>query len=88
MICVFNYMTGAPEGSLKVVLWRSWELILRPLVYKALAYPLHHGGVWADRQSQYNRTYKVRNSSYYTYQILIYYLPSPSLEISPMSAMK
>ena len=33
MICVY-YMTGPPEGSPKVVLWRSWESNLRPLVYK------------------------------------------------------
>ena len=39
-LCVY-YMTGAPEGSLKVVLcgfmvlWRSRESNLRPLVYKA-----------------------------------------------------
>ena len=41
-LCVFfYYMTGAPEGSPKVVLcgfmvlWRSRESNLRPLVYKA-----------------------------------------------------
>ena len=39
-LCVY-YMTGAPEGSPKVVLcgfmvlWRSRESNLRPLVYKA-----------------------------------------------------
>ena len=44
MMCVY-YMTGAPEGSPKVVLWRSWESNLRPLVYKHSAYPLHHGGL-------------------------------------------
>ena len=33
-LCVY-YMTGTPEGSPKVVLWRSWESNLRPLVYKA-----------------------------------------------------
>ena len=40
-VCVY-YMTGAPEGSPKVVyvffiwfLWRSRESNLRPLVYKA-----------------------------------------------------
>ena len=32
-LCVY-YMTGAPEGSPKVVLWRSRESNLRPLVYK------------------------------------------------------
>ena len=43
MIYVFYYMTGAPEGSPKVVLWRSWESNLRLLVYKAYAYPPDHG---------------------------------------------
>ena len=33
-MCVY-YMTGAPEGSPKVVLWKSRESNLRPLVYKA-----------------------------------------------------
>ena len=33
-MCVY-YMTGAPKGSPKVVLWRSRESNLRPLVYKA-----------------------------------------------------
>ena len=33
-LCVY-YMTGAPEGSPKVVLWRSRESNLRPLAYKA-----------------------------------------------------
>ena len=28
----------------KVVLWRSRESNLRPLVYKTYVYPLHHGG--------------------------------------------
>ena len=37
-------MSGTPKGSPKVVLWRSWESNLRPLVYKALVYPLLHGG--------------------------------------------
>ena len=32
------------EGLPKVVLWRSQELNLRPLVYKKYVYPLHHGG--------------------------------------------
>ena len=33
-VCVY-YMTGAPKGSPKVVLWRSRESNLGPLVYKA-----------------------------------------------------
>ena len=33
-MCVY-YMMGAPKGSPKVVLWRSRESNLRPLVYKA-----------------------------------------------------
>ena len=32
-MCVY-YMKGAPEGSPKVVLWRSRESNLQPLVYK------------------------------------------------------
>ena len=32
-LCAY-YMTGAPEGSPKVVLWSSRESNLRPLVYK------------------------------------------------------
>ena len=32
-MCVY-YMTGAPKGSPKVVLWRSQESNLRPLVFK------------------------------------------------------
>ena len=42
MICVY-VMTGAPKGSPKVILWRSLELNLWPLVYKAYVYPLHQG---------------------------------------------
>ena len=34
-ICV-GFITGAPKGSPKVVLWRSQESNLRPLVYKAI----------------------------------------------------
>ena len=34
-ICV-GFITGTPKGSPKVVLWRSQESNLRPLVYKAL----------------------------------------------------
>ena len=37
-MCVY-YMTGAPEGSPKVVLRRSRESNLRPLVYKTQVYP-------------------------------------------------
>ena len=33
-LCVY-YMTGTPEGSTEGGLWRSRELNLRPLVYKA-----------------------------------------------------
>ena len=33
------FMRVAPESSPKVVLWRSWESNLQPLVYKAQAYP-------------------------------------------------
>ena len=36
-MCVY-YMTGAPEGSPKVVLWRSRESNLRPLVYNTYVY--------------------------------------------------
>ena len=38
----------------KVVLWRSRESNLRPLVYKTWVYPLHHGDVEAYRHVQHN----------------------------------
>ena len=37
-MCVY-YMKGAPEGSLEVVLWRSLESNLQPLVYIEPATP-------------------------------------------------
>ena len=45
-LCVY-YMTGAPEGSLKVVLWFYGEAGNRtcdPWFTRHSAYPLHHGG--------------------------------------------
>ena len=42
-MCV-SFMSGTSKGSLKVVLWRSREANLRPLVYKTKVYPLHHSG--------------------------------------------
>ena len=45
-LCVY-YMTGAPEGSPKVVLWFYGEAGNRtcdPWFTRHSAYPLHHGG--------------------------------------------
>ena len=45
-----HFITGAPEGSLKLVSWRRRESNRRPLVYKTYAYPLHHGGFFVSRR--------------------------------------
>ena len=44
MISVFIICREHPKAQPKVVLWRSRESSLRPLVYNTWVYPLHHGG--------------------------------------------
>ena len=46
-LCVYFNDGSTRKAQPKVVLWRSRESNLWPLVYKAYAYPLHHSGFFS-----------------------------------------